>query len=349
MKSVFIILYLSTIFSCNYQHEQDEAQAANNDFDVLLAYLEEGRNYINSNDMPSILNAAQVYNMLSNNILVIDIREKEEFDNGHIRNSVNIKPAGLLDYFENVIAPDGFETIVIVCNNGVVSSYVTGLMQLLGYENVHALGFGLSAWSREIAERHWLAALSSHLEDDMETIPNVIGPSAEKPVISTGEQMPYKILRARVSKLLAENIDEVFVDVQTFEQSREAFYVVTHRSQMLYDHSHLKGSFHYAPGSSLGSQGFLLSLPPHRPILTYCNRGHTSAFAAAYLRVLGYDARSLTYGAFSFTYNSMLELIPDRVYTERSIFDFPLEKTGEQSKPPQEGKTVPPVEIQGGC
>jgi rhodanese-related sulfurtransferase len=310
MTRLILFLFSLSLISCS-QPQVSGTTIIENEFDKLLAYLEAQGDYINSSEMPSILNATAVYQQLDNNSLILDIRKKEDFENGHIRHAVNVEPASLLSYFEDVIEPSGFESIVLVCNTGVKSSYITALFRLLGYNNVFSLGFGLSVWDSDIADNNWLPALSSHLIDDLEQTPNEVQPCSGLPFIFTGEMMPYKILRARVKLLLEEDLDNVFVEPDELYANYNQYFIATFRPKNLYDHSHLKGSVHFAPRVALKREEHLFDIPAGKPVLLYCNRGHTSAFGIAFLRVLGYDAHSITFGTSSFMYDTMLELIPE--------------------------------------
>ena len=340
-----LLLYAS---SCK-QPQVAGTPSQENQFDMLLNYLEEQGDYINSDNMPSILSASAVYEKLENNMLIIDIRGKEDFIQGHIRHAVHVEVPELLAYFEEVIEASGFESIVLVCNTGVQSSYVAALFRLLGYNNVYSMGFGLSAWDREIAENNWLRVLSSHLVDEMEETPNDIIPVSSKPVVHTGERLPYMILRSRIKNLLQEELSRVFVEPDELYANYDQYFIATFRPKHLYDHSHLKGSVHFAPRVALKSSEHLFAIPTDKPVLLYCNRGHTSAFGAAYLRVLGYDAHSLTYGTSSFMYDTMLELIPGSTYTERSIANFPLVREDGSLMPAEDPPAHQTPLIQGGC
>ncbi|HRY98386.1 MAG TPA: response regulator, partial [Bacteroidales bacterium] len=53
------------------------------------------------------------------------------------------------------------------------------------------------------------------------------------------------------------------------------------------------------------SQADLKTLPTDKPVVVYCYTGQTSAFMAAYLRLLGYDAKSLLFGGNGMIYDNM--------------------------------------------
>ena len=50
----------------------------------------------------------------------------------------------------------------------------------------------------------------------------------------------------------------------------------------------------------------MASIPSDKTVVVYCGTGHNSGFATAYLRLFGYDARTLRYGNNSFMYDKMV-------------------------------------------
>ena len=87
-------------------------------------------------------------------ILIVDVRELDEFETMHIKSSIHI-PRGLLEaacefgYEETnpVIANARDKKIIIVCRSGNRSLLAAQTMQLLGYQNVLSLQTGLRGWN----------------------------------------------------------------------------------------------------------------------------------------------------------------------------------------------------------
>lgn len=87
-------------------------------------------------------------------LLIVDVREPEEFDAMHIPGSLNV-PRGILesacewDYEETepelVRARD--REIVVVCRSGYRSVLAAHSLQVLGYKNVVSLKTGLRGWN----------------------------------------------------------------------------------------------------------------------------------------------------------------------------------------------------------
>ena len=80
-------------------------------------------------------------------IILLDVREKEEFRQGHIPGSINLSLRKIWQ-FEEMITDK--ETIIFVyCLAGVRSVTAVESLVNLGYINVYDLG-GISAWPYEI-------------------------------------------------------------------------------------------------------------------------------------------------------------------------------------------------------
>lgn len=86
--------------------------------------------------------------------IIVDIREKNEYDTAHIQNSI-LAPRGILetccdwDYDETIpeLASAREKEIVLVCRSGNRSVMAAFTMQLMGYENVYSLKTGLRGWN----------------------------------------------------------------------------------------------------------------------------------------------------------------------------------------------------------
>jgi len=87
-------------------------------------------------------------------VLVLDVREKNEFDAGHIAGSLHV-PRGVLEsasefgYEETIpeLVRSRGSAIVVVCRSGYRSVLAADTMQRLGYRNVKSLKTGLRGWN----------------------------------------------------------------------------------------------------------------------------------------------------------------------------------------------------------
>ena len=71
------------------------------------------------------------------------------------------------------------------------------------------------------------------------------------------------------------------------------------------DPGHIIGATQYEPKTDIALDAALKTLPADETIVVYCYTGQTSANLVAYLRLVGYDAKSLKYGTNGMIYDQM--------------------------------------------
>ncbi len=77
--------------------------------------------------------------------VVVDVREREEWEQGYIPGSVFI-PRGFLEMRIEDRVPDKDAPVCVYCAGGVRSAFATKAMQQLGYTNVKSVQGGFSEW-----------------------------------------------------------------------------------------------------------------------------------------------------------------------------------------------------------
>ena len=77
----------------------------------------------------------------------LDVREREEWDEGHIPGAVHI-PRGWLESRIERASPDRGKAIVAYCASGNRSTFAARTLEELGYENVVSLAGGINDWKR---------------------------------------------------------------------------------------------------------------------------------------------------------------------------------------------------------
>lgn len=349
------ILLLAFLFaSCSDTGTSTEQASSIKEAEVLLQYLEENGDIANNPSIPFFINADEVYNNIdAGTYHVIDVRSTGDFFRGHIENAVNIQPENILDYFENRIEPNSFEKITVVCNNAHLSGYVVAILRMLGYDNTFNMRFGMSAWHDDIARRFWYANLSDDLLGNLETASHPKNSPGSLPQLSTGNSNGYEILRERAQKALEINWGSVAIDFMDILEEKENYYVINYWPEALYNQGHLPGAIQYNPKKSFHSKEDILTLPVGQPIVVYCFTGQNASYANALLAVMGYEFRSLDYGANSFIHQTMVATQPPgRSFTERHVQNFPLVKTGLENISTEQSVPAEKVEVttaQGGC
>jgi sulfur-carrier protein adenylyltransferase/sulfurtransferase len=79
--------------------------------------------------------------------LLIDVREQNEWDEGHIPGAVHV-PRGHLESRIERTAPDPSRRIVLYCSAGNRSAFAAKTLGELGYEDVTSLSGGFTDWKR---------------------------------------------------------------------------------------------------------------------------------------------------------------------------------------------------------
>jgi len=79
--------------------------------------------------------------------LFVDVREPDEWDEGHIPGAVHI-PRGYLESRIEAAAPERAQPIVVYCAGGSRSAFAAKTLEELGYENVTSLAGGYTDWKR---------------------------------------------------------------------------------------------------------------------------------------------------------------------------------------------------------
>jgi molybdopterin/thiamine biosynthesis adenylyltransferase/rhodanese-related sulfurtransferase len=79
--------------------------------------------------------------------VVVDVREQDEWDEGHIPGAVHI-PRGYLESRIERAAPDPSRQVVLYCSSGNRSAFAAKTLDDLGYQDVASLSGGFTDWKR---------------------------------------------------------------------------------------------------------------------------------------------------------------------------------------------------------
>ncbi len=313
MKTNSKLLMLSVLFafilvtSC----KKDDAEPKINEAQVLVEYLESAnsplmKDYV-STDMPSIMAASEVKTLnTTNQVYIIDIRSAADFAAGHIANAHNVALADILTHIEGVDLTS-YTKVAIVCYTGQTAGFAASLLRIMGYDKVFSMKWGMCAWHTDFASR-WnnTIAAGNAYASQFTTTATAKGVAGELPELTTGKKTGQEILEARVNALLTEGFGAASVTNATVFGSLSNYYIVNYWSAAHYAIGHIPGAMQYTPKESLKLVADLKTLPTDKTIAVYCYTGQTSAFLAAYLRLLGYDAKSILYGTNGMIYDIMV-------------------------------------------
>ena len=317
--SLFLLCIIS-VSGCKgkkTESKQDVVQAVNktvnnpvtigNETALLLKDLKENGDYVNSKVFPSLIKASIVNESLGKNTLVVDIRSPKQFSEGHIKGAVNKKFEEIPSYFETGIKPFEYDKIIMVSEDGQVSSYTTCLLRLMGYGNVYSMRWGMSAWNNKYAQDGWLKGVSGKYETNLENLVNERPSLLSMPELKTGLLTGSEIGAVRFRKLFEEGTADILISADDVFSNPQKYYIINLDRKDKYEDGHIPGSVRYKPEGTLGYTDEMASIPNDKPVVVYCGTGHNSGFATAYLRLFGYDAHTLKYGNNGFMYNKMIK------------------------------------------
>ena len=310
-------LFLSVIFaliivsSCKKEETVVEA-------DELVNYVESVvsvgslPSYITATDLLTLINAQQAP-------YIIDVRSSAAYTTGHIPGAINVDDLGdLLTHVEANCSMS--DDIVVVCYTGQSAAFGTSLLKLAGYSNAKSLKFGMTSWHSDFDS--WSGNVSNYYFTFLEQASNTKPDAGDLPTISTGFDNGEDILEVRIDAMFTAGFGSYAIDATTVTNNPNNYYIVNYWPNAQYlAPGHIPGAYNYIPGSSLTLATDLKTLPTDKTIVVYCYTGQTSAFITAYLGTLGYDAKSLKFGANSmFTGN-----LPSSNWSTSNIMDYAYE------------------------
>lgn len=295
-----IILFLVPTFVFTSCKDSEKAEPAST---TLANYLTDNNmdlsdiiKYHGTSDVkfvaPAPSSEAEVPAFLSK-YYIIDIRSADAYAAGHLDGAVNAPPAsGSLAPAIAEAANSGSKPILVVCYSGQTACYTTALLRLSGYPDAQALKWGMSGWDNTTTSWNGNVGDIADGHSNWTTAAAPANTKYDAPTISeAGEGM--SILAARVATVAAEGFKTVKgSDVLA---SPANYFINNYFSEGDYSgFGHFDGAYRINPLTL--ADDLIYNLDPASKVVTYCYTGQTSAVITAYLRVLGYDAYSLTFG-----------------------------------------------------
>lgn len=131
------------------------------------------------------------------------------------------------------------------------------------------------------------------------------GAKGDLPTLTTGKKTGPEILETKVTKLLssADPFGDAAIAWNAVTSNPSNYYIVNYWSADHYNLGHIPGAVQYTPKVDLKLATNLKTLPTNKEIVVYCYTGQTSAHVAAFLRLLGYNAKSLKFGVNIMNYD----------------------------------------------
>jgi len=298
------ILFLAFFaVSCDKDDDEDPI----NEAQILVEYLEsaDGGNYV-VNGMPAIKTAEHVKTLNTTGTnYIVDIRAADDYTAGHIENAVNVPAADVLTHLEGTTEDDDKDEIHIICYSGQSAAWATCLLRLAGYDNVYSMKFGMSSWHDDFAGS-WNKNISNAYASEFTSDVHPKGEAGELPVLNTGFETGEEILMARIEEMFAAGFGVTGVGAQEVFGALGNYYIANYWAEADYTkYGSIPGAMQYTPKTSMQLDADLKTLPADETVVVYCWTGQTSANLAVYLRTIGYDAKTLKFGANGMIWNEL--------------------------------------------
>ncbi|OQX88972.1 hypothetical protein B6D60_00510 [candidate division KSB1 bacterium 4484_87] len=308
--TIFLVLMLALviILGCDKDNGTEPEEV-----DEFALVAEKGDTYFSNYTTPSGLpvntSISAVYDVLTdgntaNDPFIIDYRSATDFASGHIKGAMNMALGDLVDKVDDGTIPKD-KVILNICYTGQSASVATAVLNLLGYDAQNLL-FGMCAVDTSISNTsQWMNQVASDEHfNDLETTANTTTTTYEFPKLNTGETEAEAIIKARFKEVIAPGWPKISAD-DVWDNTGNYFIANYWPENEYLNPGHIPGAYQFTPKTSLKTDAQLNLLPADKTIVVYCYTGQTSAQVATYLKILGYDAKSLLYGFNGFAYSKL--------------------------------------------
>ncbi|MCA0133155.1 rhodanese-like domain-containing protein [Winogradskyella alexanderae] len=225
---------------------------------------------------------------------LMDIRSSADFAAARIDGANNVPFSDILTTAATTTKP-----ILVVCYTGQTACYATALLRLYGYPDTYALKWGMSGWNAATSgkwDNNIGTIANGHPNwSDTDTAPTNL--TFDDPTITTSLTNGQAILQQRVEAVVAAGFGPATVSGSDVLNSPGNYFINNYFSEGDYAaFGHIEGAYRILP-FGLGDDSYkALNSGSNAQLVTYCYTGQTSAILTACLRVLGYDAYSMTFG-----------------------------------------------------
>lgn len=295
--TLILVLPLLVFASACSDDDDDPVTPTASESELLVQQLEGTMgDYLNT-ACPAIVTADNVYQDVTGEkkFYLIDVRGAADYATGHVAGAHNVAIADVLTHMQGVNAAN-YDKIVVICYTGQSAAWTTAILRMSGVSNAYSMKYGMSSWHPDF-DRITSKLKSDHITDFVTTASPAKPAAGALPTLSTGKTTGAEILAARVAEIHGAGYSASATDAATVYSTPDQFFILNYWPEADYlGLGHIPGSYQYTPKADLKLSTFLKTLPTNKTIAVYCYTGQTSANVAAILRVMGYDAKTLSFG-----------------------------------------------------
>ncbi|MBD3410169.1 MAG: hypothetical protein GF419_08190 [Ignavibacteriales bacterium] len=316
LYALMLAVSVSFYIGCDTTETDDPVnEDADETLAVQLATFMEGSRTDAHNQSSRFTPASTVHTDIvdaSTDVLIIDLRAPADVTSkGKIKTSdkpsadyKNMTISDLADSLGSINFAD-YDKVYMVCYSGQTAAYATYLLQAYGVSNVTSMKFGMSSWNSHFDV--WSGKVSNDYATEFEKTANDKMEAGKLPELTSTETNNLLLMQERIETVMKDwgnatiTASTVMSDVADGESS---YYIVNYWPADQYSGStdpwpgHIPTAVNYEPSTEpFKLANDLRTLPNAQTIVLYCYTGQNSAYTTAYLRLLGYDCKSLLFGA----------------------------------------------------
>lgn len=256
-------------------------------------------------------------------LILLDVREVEEYEAGHIEGAFNV-PIRTLGENLNLL-PDTEAEIIVICQGGARAMLAQTSLRILGYSNAQTMTGGMGAWVGEnlpTVTDPFVVEAGEAPEFDAAVYDAVNGYLANLP-------QGYGLTNANaLNEELFENPDILLIDVRSPEE---------------WANGYIAGADHIWVNEFMASVD---AWPEDKdaPIVIYCASGYRGGIATVMMNLMGYtNVRNLSGGIGAWIAAGLpLEGVPEETAEEAAEFDFAAVADAYLSNLPENFNAVRP-------
>ena len=306
LKRLFFLLLIPALVFTGCKDEDEPTPVTppvDSPYATMTAYI-----IANDLDLPNILDgwiisapAEADLTTFLDGYTVLDIRGTDDYNSGHMNGAINSSLGTILDD-----AAASTKPVLVTCYTGQTAGHAVVALRLSGHPDAKVLKWGMSGWGSSTAGP-WSGNSGDNGNNAIDNINWTTAAVATvkefgNPTFTSTSTDPATILKERISYMLENGFKGVTsTDVLANPGN---YFINNYWPAADVDHyGHIAGAFRIQPMSL--ATGDFKNLDPNETVVTYCWTGQTSSMITAYLTVLGYDAKSLKFGANNMIYSNL--------------------------------------------
>ena len=280
---------------------QSSGKASSDKFEVVRVYIQNWLSNLNDDNM--IISSSRLKKEIiddwqnqCNKFQIISVRKPEDYNLGHIPNSINIYWIDILND-KNLSLIDSKKTSILYCYYGHGSMISFTILSLLGY-NCLSLNFGMMDWNTDaLVKEPW----DQMADYDVETSANVPAEVYNLPVLISEKNDAVNIIKEMAEKYLAgegspvirsTNVEEI---IEKWINENDKYQLVDLRSGKNYEAGHIPNAVNI-PWKEIVEIENLHKLDPTKIVIAYSENGQIGQMIATVLNLLGYQSVNLLFG-----------------------------------------------------